>query len=205
MTGHPRGTNGWVVTRLHIFPCPSKHKDIVRMSPDEIIDTFWNEYKIFNTHDEDFSNEARWNTPDVAAGRSYLWHEKYSLPYTKILGFVACRVTLKVFGIGAAERCWSGVKDIKTGKRSGLSGASTERRSILYTTARITEARINREAMGQIDAGQKRCVCCVMWWYNVWRWFGSRRCHASTLTILGRKLTKAIECAGGYALIVCMS
>ena len=159
MTGHHRDAIGRVVARLHIVPCPNKHKDIVRMSPDQIIDTFWDEYKLFNTHDKDFSNEARWNTPDVAAGRSYIWHEKYSLPYTKVLGFVACRVTLKVLGIGAAEQCWSGVKDIKMGKRSGLSGASTERRSILYTTARITEARINREAMEQIDAGPNAMFC----------------------------------------------
>ena len=41
---------------------------------------------------------------------------KYSLPFTKVLGFVACRVTSKVLGIGAADRSWGDVKTIKFGK-----------------------------------------------------------------------------------------
>ena len=32
-----------------------------------------------------------------------------------MLGFVACRVTLKLCGVGAAERSWGGVKTIKDG------------------------------------------------------------------------------------------
>ena len=29
-------------------------------------------------------------------GKSHLWHQKYSLPSTKVIGFVACRVTSKI-------------------------------------------------------------------------------------------------------------
>ena len=36
--------------------------------------------------------------------------------FTKVLGFVACRVTSKVLGIGAAESSWGDVKTIKYGK-----------------------------------------------------------------------------------------
>ena len=38
-----------------------------------------------------------------------LWHQKYLLPLTKVLGFVACRVISKVLGIGEAERSWGDV------------------------------------------------------------------------------------------------
>ena len=41
---------------------------------------------------------------------------KYSIPYTTVLGYVACRVTSKLCGIGPAERSWGAVKQIKTGQ-----------------------------------------------------------------------------------------
>ena len=62
-----------------------------------------------------------------------MWHQKYSLPLTKILGFVACRVTSKVLVIGAAERSWGDVKTIKYGKRSAISSDVSEKQSIVYT------------------------------------------------------------------------
>ena len=79
-----------------------------------------------------FHEKSRWGTPDVLAGQSYLWHEKYSLPYTKVLGFVACRVTSKLGGIGPAERSWGAVKQIKDGKRSHLGSDSLEKWSIVF-------------------------------------------------------------------------
>ena len=75
----------------------------------------------------------------------HIWHEKYSLPYTDVLGFVACRVTSKVLGIGPCERGWGDVKTIKTGMRSHMSGDSVEKRTILYSTALVNQARIKRE------------------------------------------------------------
>ena len=83
---------------------------------------------------------SRWLTsPDVVKGDSYLWHEKYSLRLAKVLGFVACHTTSKLCGIGATERCWGGVKQIKikTGKHSHLSGESTEKRSIYLLMQRL--------------------------------------------------------------------
>lgn len=58
-----------------------------------------------------------------------------------MLGFVACRVASKLCGIGPAERSWGGVKQIKDGKRSHLSGASTEKRTILLVSSKISQAR----------------------------------------------------------------
>ena len=118
----------------------------------ELIDTFWNEYKHFQNKTGPFSNKARWASKDAINGNSDLWHEKYSLPHTEVLGLVACRVTSKNLGIGAAERSWGGVKDIKFGKRSHLSTKNTEMQSILYTSARIQEARAKQSALEQVDA-----------------------------------------------------
>jgi hypothetical protein len=54
---------------------------------------------------------SRWASSDCGVtGKSYLWHEKYSLPYTNVLGFVGCRVTSKLCEIGPAKRSWGGVK-----------------------------------------------------------------------------------------------
>ncbi len=89
---------------------------------------------------------------DIISGDSYLWHEKYSLPYTSVLGFVACHVTSKLCGIGPAKRSWGGVKQIKDGKRSHLSGASTEKWSILFVSAKIVQARVVCDRMEKLDA-----------------------------------------------------
>ncbi len=79
---------------------------------------------------------------DAVNGDSFVWHYLYSLPYTKVLDFVACHTTSKQLGIGAAERSWSDVKQIKDGKRSNLGRVSIEKRAILYSSARLNEAKI---------------------------------------------------------------
>ncbi len=89
---------------------------------------------------------------DVTSGNSYLWHEKYSIPYTSVLGYVACHVTSKLCGIGLAERSWGGVKQVKDGKWSHLSGESTEKRSILFVSSKISQARVEYDRMEKIDA-----------------------------------------------------
>lgn len=41
---------------------------------------------------------------DVVAGKSYIWHEINSLPFTEVLGFEACHTTSKHLVKGSAER-----------------------------------------------------------------------------------------------------
>ena len=87
------------------------------------LDLFWTEYTAFynmiGSFDADeFINKIK----DIIDGNSHLWHQKYLLSFTKVLGFVACRVTSKVLGIGAAERYLGDVKTIKSGKISSISG-----------------------------------------------------------------------------------
>ena len=141
-----------VVRRLHKYPNPNnKTHD---MDEDAIVDRFWSEFSDFRARRGVFESPQRWCSADALAGKSHLWHEKYSLHWTTVLGFVGCRVTSKVAGIGACERSWGDVKVIKSGKRSALSGESTEKRSIIYTTARVEEARLKRtaEEEGRVEA-----------------------------------------------------
>ena len=66
----------------------------------ENLDTLWSEYINFNNKNDHFdSNEFIWNIKDISDGNINLWHQKYSLPPPKVLGFVACRVTSKIHGI----------------------------------------------------------------------------------------------------------
>ena len=117
-----------------------------------LTDTLWDEYEEFNTKTGKFSKNSRWNSPDVRAGNSHTWHKKYSLPHTKVLGWLACKVCSKQLGIGPSERSWGDVKHIKTDKRSHLGVESVEKRSILYLTARVAESRIRQKAMKKINA-----------------------------------------------------
>ena len=73
-----------------------------------------------------------------------MWHQKYSLPCTKVIGFVACRFTSKILEIGAAESSWIDVKTIKSGKISAISIYVSEKQSIVYTSTCIESARIEK-------------------------------------------------------------
>ena len=84
--------------------------------------------------------------------KSHVWNEFYSLTYTGVLEFIACRVFSKPLEIGPYEENWGDVKNIKTGKRLHLGLESTNKRSVLYTTANIHDAKINRNIMEKIDA-----------------------------------------------------
>ena len=70
-----------------------------------------------------------------------MWHQKYPLPCTKVLGFVEYRVTSKVLGIGAADHSWGDAKTIKSGKRYDISSDISEKNSIVYTSACIESSR----------------------------------------------------------------
>jgi len=54
-----------LVRRLHLTPCPNTHPEIARMTPADIIDTFWNEYKSFQQCTHPFVEPSRWATVNV--------------------------------------------------------------------------------------------------------------------------------------------
>ena len=109
------------------------------------LDLFWNECTEFDNMIGSFdADEFIWKIKDIRDGNSHLWHQKYSLPCTRVLGFVGCRVTSNVIGIGAAERSWGGVNTIKSHERSTISSDVAEKNSIVYTSSCIESAIIER-------------------------------------------------------------
>jgi len=115
---------------------------------DQKIDKFWTEYEKFKAKMEPYNRQHIWNSPDCK-NNTHEWHKKYSLPFTSVLGYVACRVTSKILGIGACERAWGDVKRLKAGQRSKTSSEVIEKQSVIYTTACIEAARLKRQELGQ--------------------------------------------------------
>ena len=109
------------------------------------LDLIWNEYTAFDNMIGSYdADEFIWKSKDINDGKIHLWHQKYSLPFTKVLGFVACKVTSKVLGVGALESSWGDVKTIKYGKRYAISSGVSEKLSIVYTSACIESAMIEQ-------------------------------------------------------------
>ena len=142
INGNHRNAIERVVERLHVVPCPNEK--VKGMSTTDTLDLFWKEHKAFSKQDALFNKTGRWLTKDALQGNSHLWHENCSLPCTKVLGHVGCRTTSKNLGMGLAKRGWGDTKQIKDGKRSGLGAKSIEKRSILFTAAKIADARAMR-------------------------------------------------------------
>ena len=108
-------------------------------------DIFCTEYTDFDNNIGSFdADEFIWKSKDIIYDDSRFWHQKQSLPFTKVLGFVACRVTSKVLGTGAVERSWADEKTIKSEKRSAIRSDASEKQSIVYTSACIESARIEK-------------------------------------------------------------
>ena len=139
-----------VIEKLHHPPCPNKSKELRGKTMSWIVDLFWDEYKAFRDRSPPFHKPGRFLTNDAINGRSYIWHQKYSEPYTEVLGFVACRVCSKVLGIGMAERAWGDLKLVKGGRRSSMGSDSTEMRSVIYTSARLSRQYTKQEENNKI-------------------------------------------------------
>ena len=122
---------------------------------------FWDEFRAFQRELPPFDKKARWNTANALAGESHLWHEKYSVPHTAVVGYSGCRSTSKGGGIGGAESSWGDVKHIKMDKWASIGGNSVGVEADLYTTAtaHIHDGRIKRGTMEKMT-GWPRC--------NVW-------------------------------------
>ncbi len=77
-----------------------------------------------------------------------------------MLGCVAYHVTSKLCGIRPAERSWAAVKTVKNLKKSCLGGESTEKRSVIYITAKQQEARLNLAQNEKLDAKGPNAMFC---------------------------------------------
>jgi hypothetical protein len=94
LTGEHHDAIEKVVTHLHVPPCPNPNPTVLTMLPHEIIDTFWNEFKAFQNCTQPYHNMSHRESSDCVSGKSYLWHEKYSLPYHSCVGIcsVSCNI-----------------------------------------------------------------------------------------------------------------
>ena len=67
------------------------------ISDDDInytLDKFWNDSIGFHLKNCPFyGDDFIWRRKYIQDRNSHLWHQKYSLPFTKVLSIVACRVT----------------------------------------------------------------------------------------------------------------
>ncbi len=124
-----KGTKNFI-TKSYKRPCPKLN--VINEYIEDIVDIFWMESKNFQSNRCPFDPLDRFSIKDSFTACSHIWHEIYSLPYTQVLGFVACRVTSKRLSFGAGERSQSNMKMIKDGKRSNLSGNCLEKLAPLH-------------------------------------------------------------------------
>jgi hypothetical protein len=120
-------------------------------SRNDTCENFWTEWSDFSNKLDAFSSKRMWNSEPAVQDKSYVFHEKYSLKVMTVLGYVACRVTSKVLGIGTEERSWGDVKQLKTDKRSHLSVADIEQQIVIFGAASMHKARIGREEAEKLD------------------------------------------------------
>ena len=99
-------------------------------------------------------------TAGIVRGKSWIWHEKYSKPHTKVLGVVGCHVTVQNLGTGPCERTWGGVKGIKTGNRGHIGGDTIVKQAIIYTSALVNDVMIRHEANERRDGKGESSMFC---------------------------------------------
>ena len=97
------------------------------------LDLFWTGYIDFDNNNGLFGGDGFiWKIKAIIGHNSHLFHQKYSLACTKVLGFLACIVTSKVIDIGAAYHYWGYVNTIKSSKRYAISSDVSEKHSTVY-------------------------------------------------------------------------
>ena len=69
--------------------------------------------------------------------KSYMWHDMYENPFTKVLGLVGCQVTSKFLFIGPSESNWKDYMHVKCDQRSRLQSESSNNQYILYGAAKM--------------------------------------------------------------------
>ena len=123
-----------------------------RLAKAKLIDTFLTEYGDFINKRGCFARDHIWilaSEPDLKA---YRWHQKYTLPVTKVLGKLACLVLSKILGIGTAERNWKQVKAVKSGQRVNTAICKTTKQVLIY--AQYQQARAQAKMRNRAAAGK---------------------------------------------------
>ena len=144
-------------------------------------DLFWVEWMQFTSRTGPYAKKHIWGSCLLDRYESHLWHRQYSVPYTEVLGKIACLVTSKNLGIGDAERAWKTTKRIKCGNRANITAERTKKQSTLHHAASLLMAEsrakedgakgllwTNEDEAFQKDIGSKdevttsKFVCCIL-------------------------------------------
>ena len=103
----------------------------------QTIDQFWIEHEIFRSRTGSFQTSYIWKSYAIKYGKSYLCHNLYAKPFTKVLGLVGFRVASKIISIRPSERNFNDYKHVQCGQRSQLQIDSSEKQAILYGAAKM--------------------------------------------------------------------
>ena len=121
----------------------------------QVINDFWDEEKHFRKKTGMYYEHYQWNSPNVDKGNLAVFHDHYLIPHTVVFGKTTVRETLKITGMGSAKRNWGYVKHINYGKRFHISTDNTEKKSMIYTKARLNKAKVHR---GELEKMNDACA-----------------------------------------------
>ena len=99
---------------------PQATEEATKRAKLDLIVTFWKEWNAFQNKQGEFDPEMLGWDDTQRESAPHLWHQLWTLPYTRVLGKVACLVCSKLCGQGQAEREWGFTKDVRKGKRLRL-------------------------------------------------------------------------------------
>ena len=117
-----------------------------------LIDTFLTEHGDFINKRNSFARDNIWIMAKEPSVLAYRWHQKYSLPVTKVLGKLACLVLSKILGIGTAERNWKQVKAVKSRQRVNTTIGKTTKQVLIY--AQYQQAKAQAKMKNCATAGK---------------------------------------------------
>jgi hypothetical protein len=118
----------------------------------KLINTFLTKYGDFINKRGSFARDHTWITATEEDLKAYRWHQRYSLPVTKVLGKLACLTLSRILGIGSAEQNWKQVKAVKSGQRVNTTMTKTTKEVLMYT--QYQHACAQAKMINQATAGK---------------------------------------------------
>lgn len=100
MTAEHRDAIQRVFCCLYIVQHPNKDPKKVCKDIEKLVHLCWDEFKRFEKKTTLFDNIAGRHTSNALQSKSYLWHEKCSLPYIMCLGMLHAMSLQRLLGLG---------------------------------------------------------------------------------------------------------